>query len=103
MTTPPFFYQTEQQRKTYETLELIQPRSASTMTQSLRSAIQRSWLICDQILTELCRSCSEPYIHPARTHAGTVGWWVYDPHTRETLFFHSETELRIWLESYHVR
>ncbi|MDX2212787.1 MAG: hypothetical protein SFY66_05800 [Oculatellaceae cyanobacterium bins.114] len=41
---------------------------------------------------------SEPQIWQTQDQAGDILWNVYDPSTHQTSVFHSETEVRVWID-----
>jgi hypothetical protein len=46
---------------------------------------------------------SDPTVSERRDRLGNVYYQVYDPHTRKSTVFGSETEIRYWLEQRYAR
>lgn len=59
------------------------------------------WNWLEQISRSLVNALTKAHelkIKQITDRAGNVAWTAYDPAQQQTLWFHSETEVRIWLD-----
>jgi hypothetical protein len=82
----------DQQRRQLETL--IQPPPATPAEPSRVGQIAQR--LGQKLMVWLTRN-SEPRIRKL-SRGGTDVWQVYDPMARQTLYFHHESEVRVWLD-----
>jgi hypothetical protein len=74
----------------------IQPPNLSVR---LTSRLQNIW----QQLIEFAIGNTEIKIWKSQSPAGYQLWHVYDPATKQSAYFKSETEVRVWLEQRYYR
>jgi hypothetical protein len=92
--------------------QLLEPQSLEIVTPSRSNPQSKSGFAAKLILIwhgiissiiEFVNSADEPEVHSQRNKFGNVYWVIYDPLSRQRMFFSSEAEVRNYLDCRYYR